>query len=74
MKFELVSKTAKEIVDTVDLANVGVTGARTYFMGRKQLKDKEFDKLFSIRKHPFIGRYHWWKEEKAITDDELKLF
>jgi hypothetical protein len=51
VKYNLVSKTTNEVVHTVDLAGgVGISGARTYFIGTK-----------------------WWIEEKAITDEELKL-
>ena len=69
MKFELVNKTTEEVVDTVDLANVGKSGAKTLFMHRKQLKEEQFDKLFSVKDHPYVGRYDWWKEESTQLDD-----
>ena len=50
MKYNLVSKTTNEVVHTVDLAGgVGISGARTYFIGTKRLDSKEFDKLFEVK-------------------------
>jgi len=75
MRYNLVSRHTKEVVHTVDLAGgVGISGARTYFIGDKKLDTKEFDKLFKVRydkmsKNPI----RWWEEEKAIIDDELKF-
>ena len=75
MKYNLVSKHTKEVVHTIDLSDeVGISGARTYFIGTKRLDPKEFDKLFEVKykvmsKNPI----RWWVEEKAITDEELKL-
>jgi hypothetical protein len=40
MIFELVSKTHSEPIDRVDLSNIGIQGAKTYFMGRKQLSEE----------------------------------
>ena len=37
MKFNLVNKRTKEIISTVDLSHdIGVSGARTYFIGIKK--------------------------------------
>ena len=75
MKYNLVSKRTKEVVHTIDLSDeVGISGARTYFIGTKRLDPKEFDKLFEVKykvmsKNPI----RWWVEEKAITDEELKI-
>ena len=75
MKYNLVSKHTKEVVHTVDLSDeVGISGARTYFKGTKRLADKEFDKLFRVRyKESKRNPIKWWEEEKAITDEELKI-
>jgi len=75
VKYNLVSKTTNEVVHTVDLAGgVGISGARTYFIGTKRLDSKEFDKLFEV-KYKVMSKtpIRWWIEEKAITDEELKL-
>ena len=52
MIFELVSKGQEEPIDRVDMANVGVAGAKTYFMGRKQLPEEEFDKIYEVKSAP----------------------
>ena len=75
MKYNLVSKHTKEVVHTVDLASeVGIRGARTYFIGDKKLDPKEFDQLFEV-KYKAMSRdpIKWWIEEKAITDEEIKI-
>ena len=70
---------------SVDLAsNIGISGARTYFKGVKQIDGKSFDKLWKVMTKDEYDRlfylsnrqnkqYEWWKEDKAITDDELKF-
>ena len=88
MKYVLVNK-FDEIVDKVDLAgNVGKTGATTYFQGVKQMPDREvFSNLWKVMtrteydrvleattRKPSSQGYDWWKEEKAIVDDEMSLF
>ena len=48
MIYVLVNK-KNSIVDRVDLGSgVGVSGARTYFIKRKQIGDKEFDSLWKV--------------------------
>ena len=75
MKYNLVSKHTNEVVHTIDLSDdIGIGGARTFFIGTKKLDEKEFDKLWEVKyqrmsKNPT----KWWVEEKAITDEELKL-
>jgi len=70
---------------TVDLQwDVGISGARTYFIGTKKIKSEEFNKLWKVMtrdeydrlfniSHRQNKQYEWWKEDKAITDDELKF-
>ena len=74
MKYRLVDRRTKEIITSVELgSNVGISGARTYFMGVKKLSGEKFDELWEIKgttyKYPA-----WWIEEKSITDEELNLF
>ena len=86
MKFYLVNK-LDEIVDKVDIGDVGVNGARTYFIGRKQIEATEFDKLWRVMtrdeydtqfknnlQNRQMGKmkYEWWKEDKSETDEVLK--
>ena len=48
MKWVLVNK-ADEIVSKCEIASgVGISGAKTYFMGIKQMEEKEFDKLWKV--------------------------
>ena len=48
MKYVLVDK-GDNIVSTVDLQwDVGVSGARTYFLGVKKIGKKEFDNLWKV--------------------------
>ena len=84
MKYVLVDK-GDNIVSTVDLQwDVGVSGARTYFLGLKKIDKKkfntlwrvmtedEYDRLFDMG-HRQNKQYEWWKEDKEITDSELKF-
>tara|TARA_B110001454_G_C12516460_1_gene349123 strand:- start:355 stop:579 length:225 start_codon:yes stop_codon:yes gene_type:complete len=74
MKYCLVNKVTKEIINTIDLSDdIGISGARTYFMGVKQLVDEKFDELWEVKETTY--KYtKWWTEEKLITDEALKLF
>ena len=86
MKYVLVDNT-DSINTSVDLASeVGISGARTYFKGVKQIDGKSFDKLWKVmtridydkklemglRKPSSHRQIEWWKEDKEITDSELK--
>lgn len=86
MKYVLVDK-YDNINSTVDLAgDVGISGARTYFIGIKKLDGESFDKLWKVQtreeydiqfKNSLQNRqmgnmkYEWWKEDKNETDDVL---
>jgi len=87
MKYVLVDR-GDNIITTADLAsNVGLSGAKTYFRGIKQIDKKEFDNLWKVmtrdeydrilemglRKPSSHGQIEWWKEDKEIIDDELKF-
>ena len=84
MKYVLVDNN-DNINTSVDLASdVGITGATTYFKGVKRLpKDEDFNKLWKVMtskeydsvfevSHRQNKQYEWWKEDKEITDSELK--
>ena len=84
MKYYLVNK-LDEIVTKVDLSDdIGVTGARTYFIGIKQIDGKEFDKLWKVMteeqydlqfkatlQDSQLGnrKYEWWKDDPSGPDD-----
>jgi len=84
VNYVLVDK-GDNITTTVDLASeVGISGARTYFKGVKQIDGKSFDKLWRVMTKDEYDKlfdlsnrqnkqYEWWKEDKEITDDELKF-
>ena len=74
MKYNLVSKHSKEVVHTVDLASgVGISGARTYFIGTKRLDENKFDKLWEVRYYKMSKNpIRWWEEDKEISNEELK--
>ena len=80
MKFVLVNK-YDEIVSRVDLGDVGINEAKTYFKGMKKMpEDKDFDKLWKVMSedqydNKFKGslqnkQYEWWKEEESYLDVE----
>ena len=83
MKWVLVNKT-DEVISRCEIASgVGITGAKTHFMGIKQMEEKEFDKLWKVMSEQHYDtqkelanrqgkQYEWWKEDKEIIDDELK--
>ena len=75
MKYNLVSRHSKEVVHTIDLSDdIGIGGARTFFIGTKKLDEKEFDKLWEVRYYRMSkDPIKWWEEEKSITDEELKI-
>ena len=84
MKYYLVKK-LDEIVTKVDLSDdIGLTGARTYFIGIKQIDGKEFDKLWKVMTEEQYDlqfkatlqdrqlgnrKYEWWKDEPSGPDD-----
>ena len=83
MKYYLVNK-LDEIVTKVDLSDdIGLTGARTYFIGIKQIDGKEFDKLWKVMteeqydlqfkaslQNRQMGnrKYEWWKDDESYLD------
>jgi len=81
MKYVLVDK-YDNIVTKVDLgSNVGLSGAKTYFKGVKQMpKDEDFDKLWKVMSEKqYDTRFkstlqnrqiEWWKEEGDYLDIE----
>ena len=61
MKFVLVDR-EDNIVDTVDLQDVGVNGARTYFVGRKQIESEKFDQIWRVMTEIEYRRFKVHKE------------
>lgn len=81
MKYVLVDK-YDNIVTTIELgSNVGLSGAKTYFKGVKQMpEDKDFDTLWKVMTEEQYNtqfkstlqnrQIEWWKEEDAFLDGE----
>ena len=82
MKYVLVDN-YDNIITKVDLgSNVGLSGAKTYFKGVKQMpKDEDFDKLWKVMteqdydtqlKSSLQNRQvEWWKEEPSGPDENF---
>ena len=86
MKYLLVDK-YDNIVTSVELAsNVGISGAKTYFMGTKKLDEDNFNKLWKVMTENDYDlqfkatlqdrqmgkrKYEWWKDEPKGPDDEF---
>ena len=82
MKYVMVDKT-DSIVNRVELdSGVGVTGAKTYFVGVKNISENKFDKLWKVMsekeyndkykahiRNPSSVGYQWWIEENTNLDD-----
>ena len=50
--------------------DIDIKGAKAYFMSRKILEEKDFDKLFKVKVNSPVKRpYKWWKEEPTDLDD-----
>jgi len=71
--WELRTNSTNEITDYVNIfkntKTVSAKIARVYFLNKKQLEEKEFDKIFKITPKTPIGGYKWWKEESTRLDD-----
>ena len=80
MVYVLVDK-GDNIIQNVDLeSEVGVSGARTYFLKSKGIDRKEFDNMWKVMSQNQYNiqfkstlqnrQIEWWKEEDAFLDGE----
>ena len=80
MKFVLVDK-GDNIIDRVDLgSNVGLSGAKTFFVGRKKIDEKEFNNIWKVMSEEDYHnqytaslqnkQYEWWKDEWGLDIDK----
>ena len=79
MKFVLVDRD-DNIVDRVDLQDVGVNGARTYFVGRKQIESEKFDQIWKVMTEDGYNKqcisslqnkqFEWWKDDEYLDIDK----
>jgi len=87
VKWYLVNK-YDEIIDKVDMSDVGVNGAKTYFIGRKRIEEQSFDKLWRVMSESEYNihfknnlqnrqmdkmKYEWWKEEETYLDADAPI-
>ena len=84
MKYVLIDK-GDNVIDKVDLAgNVGLSGAKTFFIGRKQIGKKEFDNMWRVMSETDYDtqrelsnregkQYEWWREEETYLDIEAPI-
>ena len=79
MKFVSVDR-GDNIVDRVDLQDVGINGARTYFVGRKQIESEKFDQIWKVMSEDDYNKQHtaslqnkqyeWWKDDDYLDIDK----
>ena len=77
MKYQLVVKTTGAIVTVTDSQIFGLNEAKAYYIRMKQLKEKDFDKLYTVEEYkrpkgmPPVHRViKWWKDESFNMDIE----
>ena len=76
MKYQLVVKTTGAIVTVTDSQIFGLNEAKAYYIRMKQLKEKEFDKLYVVEEYkrpkgmpPVHREIKWWRDETTNLDD-----
>ena len=68
MKYVLVDR-GDNIIDKVELgSNVGVSGAKTFFIGRKKIDEKEFDNFDDWMKVVKTNRRYKKMSEKEVKE------
>ena len=70
------------------MSDVGVNGAKTYFIGRKRIEEQSFDKLWRVMSESEYNihfknnlqnrqmdkmKYEWWKEEETYLDADAPI-
>jgi hypothetical protein len=85
MEYVLVDRN-DNIVDKKDLSDIGINGARTFFIKRKQIVEESFDKLwkvmtkkeYDLNQEAFIRKpssesIEWWKDEESYLDIDAPI-
>ena len=69
-------KNTREVVTVTDSKVFELNEAKAYYIRVKQLKEKEFDKLYVVEKYkrpkgmpPIHREIKWWKDESTELDD-----
>ena len=81
MKYVLVDRGDK-IVDKTEVSG-DLKVAKEFFLARKQIDKKEFNNIWKVMTEEQYDlqfkaslqnrQIEWWKEDKEIVDDELKV-
>ena len=76
MRYVLVDK-GDNIVDNVELDS-DLSGAKKFFIGRKQIDEKEFDNIWKVMSKEQYDtqhtaslqnkQYEWWKDDQSYLD------
>ena len=76
MKYQLVMKNTGEIITITDRKLFGLDEAKVYYIRMKQLKEKDFDKLYTVEEYkrpkgmpPVHKEIKWWRDETTNLDD-----
>jgi hypothetical protein len=76
MKYQLAMKNTGEIITVTDRRVFGLDEAKAYYIRMKQLKEKDFDKLYVVEKYkrpkgmpPVHKEIKWWRDETTNLDD-----
>ena len=76
MKYQLVMKNTREVITVTDRKVFGLNEAKAYYVRMKQLKEKDFDKLYEVEEYkrpkgipPVHREIKWWKDESTELDD-----
>ena len=76
MKYQLVMKNTGEIITVTDRKAFGLDEAKAYYVRMKQLKEKAFDKLYTVEEYkrpkgmpPVHKEIKWWRDETTNLDD-----
>ena len=76
MKYQLVMKNTGEIITITDRKLFGLDEAKVYYIRMKQLKEKDFDKLYTVEEYkrpkgmpPVHREIKWWRDETINLDD-----
>ena len=82
MRYVLVDKNDNIVYKTTLTSNIGISGARTYFIGIKRIDEEKFDELWSVmtqdeydkklemglRKPSSHGQVEWWNDDDDYLD------
>ena len=76
MKYQLAMKNTGEIITITDRKLFGLDEAKAYYIRMKQLKEKDFDKLYTVEEYkrpkgmpPVHREIKWWRDETINLDD-----